>query len=100
MPYKMAEGGAMNNSEIAYALSELLVADVTDKRLKKQQDTLNLVSRIIHENVSFDAMTDNEVEQLAMDIPGAMDDYYENMKIPEQIATSIRQASGYHRHLI
>lgn len=91
----------MNNSEAAYALSELLGSDVTDKKLKKQQDTFNLVLRIIHENISFENLTDNEVEQLAMYIPQAVADYERNEKMCENIEKALQNvSSGYHRHLI
>lgn len=91
----------MNNSEAAYALSELLGSDVTDEKLKKQQDTFNLVLRIIHENISFENLTDNEVEQLAMYIPQAVSDYESNEKMFEDIAKALQNVSpGYHRHLI
>lgn len=57
--------------------------------------------RIIHENISFDGMTDEEVEQLAMDIPQAVADYNTNAKMHERITTLVNSAASCgHRHLI
>lgn len=91
----------MDNSEAALALFALLDGAKTDAKLEKQQKLFNFVIRIIHESISFDEMTDEEVEQLAMDIPQAVADYNTNAKMHECITTLIKSAASCgHRHLI
>lgn len=91
----------MDNSEAAQALFTLLDENKPDTKLEKQQNLFNYVLRIIHENISFDGMTDEEVEQLAMDIPQAVADYNTNAKMHECITTLVNSAASCgHRHLI
>lgn len=91
----------MDNSEAALTLFALLDENKTDAKFERQQKLFNFVIRIIHENISFDGMTDEEVEQLAMDIPQAVADYNTNAKMHERITTLIKNAASCgHRHLI
>ncbi len=97
-----AEGGfnITTNIEAADILVRALSSDITDSVLLQQEKTFNLVLRIIHENISLESLTDEEVEELAFKLTDAVQDYRTECDIPCQIVDRVRSLSGKKRRLI
>lgn len=97
-----AEGGfdITTNIEAADILVRALGSDITDSVLLQQEKTFNLVLRIIHENISLESLTDEEVEELAFKLTDAVQDYRTECDLPCQIVGRVRSLSGKKRHLI